>query len=87
MVMSRDTCVANTAMLAACRLEKIAGRTKVSRVEENIVVWISFHLFGVVLRVDERFGNHTLVDQNIWYNDNARNPEVMDAGHARPCYR
>jgi hypothetical protein len=53
MVMSRDTCLANTAMLTTCGLEKIAGRAKMSRMKEDAVIWVPFHLFCVVLWSDE----------------------------------
>lgn len=44
-IVSRDTGLAQATMLASRRLQKVAGRTFISWVEENPIKWVPLQLF------------------------------------------
>lgn len=64
-------------MLAASWFKKITSATVVTWVEKYPVIRIALHLLVVVLRCDERFGHHTLVEQDVWQYDNSGDPKVV----------
>lgn len=83
--MSRDTSSTEAAVLTACRFSEVAGMTRMTWMKNHTVIGVAFHLPVMVLRRDERFGHHTLIEQEIWQNYNAGDPKVMDSRHPRPC--
>lgn len=48
MVMFRDTDVADTAMLASSRFEKVTGPANLARLIEYMVVWVVSHVLPVI---------------------------------------
>jgi len=54
MVHSRDTCLADTAVLAPSWLQELASRANVARVVQHPIVRIVPHLLGMIQRVDVR---------------------------------
>lgn len=78
MIMTRHTRPADIAVFAACGFEEVTCATSMSRVEEDTIIGIPFRLLVVVLRRDERLGNHTLVNENEGQDNNPGNPEFVD---------
>jgi hypothetical protein len=72
-------------MLATRRLEEVTGGAAMSWVEEDSVVWVSFHFFFVVFRCDNLLCHYTLVEQNIWQYNSTGDPKFMGARQPRPC--
>lgn len=65
MVMSRHARLAELAMLAPCRFKQMAGTAMVSRMKNDLVVWISFHLLDMIFRCDKGFGDDTGIQECI----------------------
>lgn len=60
--------IADTAVLASGGLEKKASATKVSRLVQNVVVWVPPHFLLVIIRSDYRGrGDYGCVSEDIRY--------------------
>lgn len=51
MVHPRYTSLANTAMLAPCRFQKLAGFAYIARIIQHSVIWVVTHMLGVIVLV------------------------------------
>ena len=66
MVVLGYTDVANTAMFASCRLEKMASPANLTRLVESMVVGVTLQLSPVILCSDDRRGGgHSLISEVV----------------------
>lgn len=60
-IMSGNTRLAETAVLASCWFQEEACAATVSRIEDNMVIRITFHFLAIICPGDERLSDNALV--------------------------
>ena len=94
-VVSRNTCPAEAAMLTPCRLVKLTCTAVATWVKDDFIIRIAFHFLRVVFGCDERFCDNALIEKEIWQGGSNGHAEPMGRGdpgprtwneHALPCY-
>lgn len=83
-VLSSNTRLAETAMLAPCWFNKFACWAIASRVEDDPVVGITGHLLRMVLRGNVGRGDDTRIQEEIRESRNWWCANFMDGGDPRP---